>query len=202
MIEWSTSTMVGRSMGIDVAWGDTSKFAIVITQYRNNKVEVFYVESFEKPLMNEIINHIMRLKQRHHITKLYCDGANPEVIRELKNKDRRVSRLLRQANRRTDMVIAKQQQLADHTCQLSEETQRDVGMDLYAYVEEIHQNTSFVTATDCVPENSSSKNWKVNNRHHIMTYWMVSDSLVLTTRFQRIMLYNLGCKSTNSSNTF
>ena len=84
MIEWSTSTMVGRSMGIDVAWGDTSKFAIVITQYRNNKVEVFYAESFEKPLMNEIINHIMQLKQRHHITKLYCDGANPEVIRELK----------------------------------------------------------------------------------------------------------------------
>ena len=36
--------------------------------------------------MNEIINHIMRLKQRHHITKLYCDGANPEVIRELKNR--------------------------------------------------------------------------------------------------------------------
>ena len=86
MLDWSTSTMIGRSMGIDVAWGDTSKFAIVITQYRNHKVEVFYAESFEKPLMNEIINHIMQLKQRHHITKLYCDGANPEVIRELKSR--------------------------------------------------------------------------------------------------------------------
>ena len=84
MMDWSTSTMVGRSMGIDVAWGDTSKFAIVITQYRNRKVEVFYAESFEKPLMNHIINHIMKLKQRHHITKIYVDGANPEVIRELK----------------------------------------------------------------------------------------------------------------------
>jgi hypothetical protein len=78
MMDWSTSVMVGRSMGIDVAWGDTSKFAIVITQYRNRKVEVFYAESFEKPQMNHIINHIMRLKQRHHITKLYVDGANPE----------------------------------------------------------------------------------------------------------------------------
>ena len=28
----------------------------------------------------------MQLKQRHHITKLYCDGANPEVIRELKHR--------------------------------------------------------------------------------------------------------------------
>ena len=47
-------------------------------------MEVFYAESFEKPLMNHIINHIMKLKQRHHITKIYVDGANPEVIRELK----------------------------------------------------------------------------------------------------------------------
>jgi hypothetical protein len=86
MIAWYESTMIGRSMGIDVAWGDTSKFAIVITQYRNNKVEVFYAESFEKPQMNQIINHVMQLKQRHHITRVYVDGANPEVIRELKRR--------------------------------------------------------------------------------------------------------------------
>ncbi len=86
MMNWSTSTMIGRSMGIDVAWGETSKFAIVITQYRNNKVEVFYAESFDKPQMNQIINHILQLKQRHHITRVYVDGANPEVIRELKRR--------------------------------------------------------------------------------------------------------------------
>jgi hypothetical protein len=86
MLHWSTSTMIGRSMGIDVAWGETSKFAIVITQKRNNKVEVFYAESFDKPQMNQIINHILQLKQRHHITRVYVDGANPEVIRELKRR--------------------------------------------------------------------------------------------------------------------
>ena len=86
MMDWSTSMMIGRSMGIDVAWGETSKFAIVITQFRNRKVEAFYAESFEKPQMNGIINHIMQLKQRHHITKIYVDGANPEVIRELKGR--------------------------------------------------------------------------------------------------------------------
>ena len=67
--------MIGRSMGIGSAWGDTSKFGIVITQKRNNKVEVFYVKSFEKPQMNNIINHI---------SKVFVDGANPEVTRELK----------------------------------------------------------------------------------------------------------------------
>jgi hypothetical protein len=86
MLDWSTNVVIGRSMGIDVAWGDTSKFAIVITQYRNNKVEVFYAESFDKPQMNQIINHILQLKQRHHITRVYVDGANPEVIRELKRR--------------------------------------------------------------------------------------------------------------------
>jgi hypothetical protein len=86
MMQWSTSTMLGRSMGIDVAWVDTSKFAILITQYRNHKVEVFYAESFEKPQMDVIINHILQLKQRHHVTKLYVDGANPEIIRELKSR--------------------------------------------------------------------------------------------------------------------
>ena len=62
MMNWSTSMMIGRSMGIDVAWGDTSKFAIVITQFRNRKVEVFYAETYEKPQMND--DH-----QSYHATK-------------------------------------------------------------------------------------------------------------------------------------
>ena len=85
LLDWSTSMMVGRSMGVDVAWGDTSKFAIVITQSETEKWK-YYMRKFEKPQMNCIINHIMQLKQRHHITKIYVDGANPEVIRELKSR--------------------------------------------------------------------------------------------------------------------
>ena len=45
MLAASTSTYYGRSMGIDRAWGTESQFAIVITQYRNNRVEVFHAES-------------------------------------------------------------------------------------------------------------------------------------------------------------
>jgi hypothetical protein len=36
--------------------------------------------------MNSIIDYIMQLKQRHHCTRVYVDGANPEVIRELKRR--------------------------------------------------------------------------------------------------------------------
>ena len=63
MMNWCTSEMIGRSMRINVAWGDTTKFAFVITQHRNRMIEVFYAKSFEKPKMNEIINHIMGLKR-------------------------------------------------------------------------------------------------------------------------------------------
>ena len=75
-----------KKHGNRCSMGNTSKFAIVITQFRNRKVEAFFGVSFEKPKMNVIINHIMQLKQKHHITKIYVDGANPEVIRELKSR--------------------------------------------------------------------------------------------------------------------
>ena len=147
-MDWSTSTMVGRSMGIDVAWGDTSKFAIVITQYRNRKVEVFYAESFEKPQMNEIINHIMQLKQRHHITKFYVDGANPEVIRELKTRIGEYHDYYGRLTEEQILVFTQQQQLADNTCQLPEKTQRNAAMDIYLDLRKVHQNTSFPAETD------------------------------------------------------
>ena len=90
MMDWSTSMMIGRSMGIDVAWGDTSKFAIVITQHRNRKVEVFYAESFEKPQMNEIINHIMQLKHRHHCNQDIRGWCKSRSHKRTKDKNRRV----------------------------------------------------------------------------------------------------------------
>ena len=81
--------MVGRIMGIDVAWGDTSKFAIVITQFRNRKVEAFYAESFEKPQMNYIINHIMQLTQAplYEVIRGQC---KPRSHKRTQVEDRRV----------------------------------------------------------------------------------------------------------------
>ena len=71
------------------------------------------------------------------------------------------------------MVFPEQQQLADHTSQLSEETSRDVTVDLYADVKEVHQDTSITTKTDSVTENCNSHqmigNW-TNSKHLIMTF--------------------------------
>jgi hypothetical protein len=86
MIESSTSPFYGRSMGLDPAWGTSSDFGIVITQKRNGKCEIFHAEHISQPRVYDVINHIMRLKQIHHVTKVYVDAANPEVIRELKER--------------------------------------------------------------------------------------------------------------------
>ena len=54
---------------------------------------MLYAESFEKPQMNVIIYYIMQLKHEHHVTRLYMDGANPEVIREPKRGWGKVPRI-------------------------------------------------------------------------------------------------------------
>lgn len=84
ILQWSTSTMVGRSMGIDPGWGTDSEFGICITQKRNNRIEVFHAESLPHPYFNDAIDRIMRLKLQHHITKIYVDGSAVNVVRELK----------------------------------------------------------------------------------------------------------------------
>ena len=45
-------------------------------------------------------------------------------------------------------VLEKQQQLADNTCQLPEETQTDVAVDLYVTIEEVNQDTPITSAID------------------------------------------------------
>jgi hypothetical protein len=55
---------------------------------------------------------------------------------------------IRKANRRTDLVFAKQQQLADHTSKLSEETSRDASVDIYLDVKKVYQDTSITAAID------------------------------------------------------
>lgn len=81
------STYYGRSMGLDPAWGTSgSNFGIVITQYRNQRVEVIHSEEVHAPYFADVIDHVMQLKQVHHITKIYIDGSAPEVVRELKKR--------------------------------------------------------------------------------------------------------------------
>ena len=79
----------------------------------------------------------MQLKQRHHITKLFVDGANPEVIRELK---RRIGEF-EDYHYYTEEQLWLMRMGDMHTCQLPEKAQRDVAMDVYVIVQEVYQDT-------------------------------------------------------------
>ena len=74
-------------------------------RYRHNTVPKQQSRSLscrvdKRPYFADIINRIMELKMRHHVSKLYIDGANPEVdgakaqdrrVREIRGYDRRSS---------------------------------------------------------------------------------------------------------------
>ena len=75
-----------KSIGIDPGFG-SSKFAIVITQYVDGKIQVIHAEEYDRPNFAAMINTIWQLKQKcGHISNIYVDAANPEVWESLKRE--------------------------------------------------------------------------------------------------------------------
>jgi hypothetical protein len=72
------------SMGIDPGYG-SSKFAFVVTQQREGRIEVVYAEQFARPQFTDMIDNALNLIEELHINKVYIDSANPEVILQLKS---------------------------------------------------------------------------------------------------------------------
>ena len=107
-----------------------------------------------KPQTNYIINHIMQLKHRHHCTKIYVDGANPDVIKELKTRigeyhdyygrltEVQDIRALRNSNRWQIIPVNFQK------------IQRDATVEVYIDVKKVHQDTSITSEADSVTKNA------------------------------------------------
>jgi hypothetical protein len=75
-----------KSIGIDPGFG-SSKFAIVITQYVDGKIQVIHAEEYDRPNFSEMISKVWQLKQRcGYISNIYCDAANPEIWESLKRE--------------------------------------------------------------------------------------------------------------------
>ncbi len=72
-----------KSLGIDPAFG-SSKFAFVLTQMRNERVEVLYADEFERPDFNEMIDKAWQLVTNYNVDKVFTDAANPAIITGLK----------------------------------------------------------------------------------------------------------------------
>jgi hypothetical protein len=75
-----------KSIGVDPGFG-SSKFAIVITQYVDGKLQVIHAEEYDRPNFSVMINTIWQLKQQcGYISNIYVDAANPEVWESLKRE--------------------------------------------------------------------------------------------------------------------
>jgi hypothetical protein len=82
---YSTSTLLGRVMAVDPGFGSSS-CAIVITQFRDKYIEVIYAEDFERPLYDQIIEHIIKLNNKHHVGRIFVDASNAAFTTSIKHK--------------------------------------------------------------------------------------------------------------------
>ena len=73
------------SLGIDPAFG-SSKFAFVLTQIIDTKIQVIYSVEFERPDFNEMINRAINLVRKYYVQKIYVDASNPAIITSLKQQ--------------------------------------------------------------------------------------------------------------------
>ena len=73
----------GISMGIDPGYGSSS-FGIVITQLVAAQLQVLYANEFQRPDLNDMLNVVMELVNKHQVQKIFIDAANPSFIRSLK----------------------------------------------------------------------------------------------------------------------
>jgi hypothetical protein len=75
-----------KSFGVDAGFG-SSKFAIVVTQFVNGKIQVIFAEEYERPNFQAMINRIWEIKQKcGYISNIYTDAANPEIWESLKRE--------------------------------------------------------------------------------------------------------------------
>jgi hypothetical protein len=74
-----------RALGLDPAFGSSSKFAMVITELINGLILVVYAKAFERPDYQEIIDVAFNLMKEYKIDRVFVDGSNPAVWTTLKN---------------------------------------------------------------------------------------------------------------------
>ena len=71
---------------MDAGFG-SSKFAIVVTQFVNGKIQAIFAEEYERSNFAAMINRIWEIKQQcGYISNIYCDAANPEIWESLKRE--------------------------------------------------------------------------------------------------------------------
>jgi hypothetical protein len=75
-----------KSLAVDPGFG-SSEFAICATQLVNGKIQIIYADSYDRADFSDMISEVWDLKQKcGHVSNIYCDAANPEVVQALKRE--------------------------------------------------------------------------------------------------------------------
>lgn len=80
-----------KSLGIDPGFGSNpskdigSYTGLVLTQYRNGRVEVLYAQELIQPDYDELVRIVDMIITKTNCTKVYIDGSNPALVKSIKN---------------------------------------------------------------------------------------------------------------------
>jgi hypothetical protein len=74
-----------KSLGIDPAFG-SSRFAFVLTQMQNARIEILYADEFDRPDFNEMIDKAWQMIRQYNVNKVFVDAANPAIVSGLKRE--------------------------------------------------------------------------------------------------------------------
>jgi hypothetical protein len=106
--DWTPIHFTAKSLGIDPAFG-SSKFAMVLTQWTDNHVQILHAEEYERPDFNEMMSVAYGLISKYNVDKVYIDGSNPAFIKSLK------IRLGESTNYLEEIDLARKQGFGDGT---------------------------------------------------------------------------------------
>lgn len=78
-----TQILYPKSLAVDPGFG-SSKFAILLTQLRNHKIEVLIADEYEQPNFQDMAREVFAIIAKYNVTKTFVDAANPEFAKQLK----------------------------------------------------------------------------------------------------------------------
>jgi hypothetical protein len=76
---------VNKSVGVDAGFG-SSRFAIVVTQYVDCKIQVIFAEEYERPNFQAMINRIWMIKQQCDQVSNICRRSQPGGMGVIKTR--------------------------------------------------------------------------------------------------------------------
>jgi hypothetical protein len=77
-------------MALDPAWGSTSKYGVIVSQFIDRRVVNVYAHEYSKPDIFDMVLELRRLSnQTGHITNILIDSNNPEAISSVRREFRK-----------------------------------------------------------------------------------------------------------------